>query len=280
MTQPSGTDASQRHAAMTGVAPAGRSVGRVALVTGAATGIGAATARRLAADGARVVLVGRDGAALEEVRRALEAAGGLADVAVVDVRDGTALEDVVGRTIAAHGRIDSIVSNAGIGRHGRVDEQPADELQELLDTHVAALWHLARAAVPAMRRQGSGAIVAVTSVHAYATLPLVSAYAASKTAILGLVRGLALDHAAEGIRVNAVAPGSVDTPMLRASARRRSPDDPDAMLRAWGERHPIGRVIEADEVASAIAFLCSDDASAITGTCLPVDGGLLARLAL
>jgi len=265
---------------MAGASPAGRFAGRVALVTGAATGIGAATARRFAADGARVVLIGRDAGALEVVRSGVERAGGLADAVVADVRDGTGLEDVVVRTIAAHDRIDAIVSNAGIGRHGRVDEQPADELQELLDTHVAALWHLARAAVPAMRRQGSGVIIAVTSVHAYATLPLVSAYAASKTAILGLVRGLALDHAAEGIRVNAVAPGSVDTPMLRASARRRSPDDPDAMLRAWGERHPIGRVIEADEVASAIAFLCSDDASAITGTCLPVDGGLLARLAL
>jgi len=159
-------------------------------------------------------------------------------------------------------------------------DQSTEELAELLGIHVLALWHLARAAVPLMRRQGSGAIVAVTSVHAYATLPLLSAYAASKTGVLGLVRGLALDHAAEGIRVNAVAPGSVDTARLRASALRRDAADPESVIRAWGERHPIGRIIAPAAVAAAIAFLCSDDASAITGVCLPVDSGLLARLAL
>jgi len=253
---------------------------QVALVTGAASGIGAATARRLAAEGAMVVALGRDPAALDAVVTDILGAGGRAEAAVVDVRQGADVEAAVEGALDRHGRLDVIVSNAGIGRRGAVDEQPPEELRELMDTHVAALWHLCRAVVGPMRSQGRGAIVAVTSVHAYATLPLLGAYAASKTAVLGLVRGLALDHAAAGIRVNAVAPGSVDTPMLQRSAALRDPVDPDAVMRAWGERHPIGRIIEPDEVAAAIAFLCSPDASAITGVCLPVDGGLLARLAL
>lgn len=254
--------------------------GRVAIVTGAGRGIGAATAVRLAREGATVTLMGRRDRGLDEVAADIRSAGGVADPMSVDVRDGGAITAAVASVLDRHARIDVIVSNAGIGRRGAVETQPPEELGELMATHVEALWSLCRSAVPAMRAQRAGAIVAVTSVHAFATMPLLGAYAASKTAILGAVRGLALDLAADGIRVNAVAPGSVDTPMLQESAARRDPSDPGAVIRAWGERHPIGRVIRADEVAAAIAFLCSDDASAITGSCLPVDGGLLARLAL
>jgi NAD(P)-dependent dehydrogenase (short-subunit alcohol dehydrogenase family) len=254
--------------------------GQVAIVTGAGSGIGAATASRLAREGAAVALVGRERGPLDEVAAAITSAGGVGDVLPLDVRDEAAVAAAVDRVLDRHARIDVVVSNAGIGRRGAVETQPANELRDLLSTHVEALWALCRGVVPAMRVQGHGSVVAVTSVHAFATLPLLGAYAASKTAILGAVRGLALDLAGDGIRVNAVAPGSVDTPMLRSSAERRDAADPASVIRDWGERHPIGRVIRADEVAAAIAFLCSDEASAITGACLPVDGGLLARLAL
>lgn len=258
----------------------GRFRDRVVLVTGAATGIGAAAAVEFAGEGASVGLVGRDLAALDAVAIRIRESGGAATTIVADVRHGEETESAVETLASSYGRLDVVVSNAGIGRLGLVTEISETDVADLLDTHVLALWHLARACVPAMRRHAGGAIVAITSVHAFATLPLLSAYAASKAAILGLVRGLALDHAAEGIRVNAIAPGSVDTPMLQKSAARRDPDDPGRIIRGWGERHPIGRIIDPVEVARAILFLASDDASAITGACLPVDGGLLARLAL
>jgi NAD(P)-dependent dehydrogenase (short-subunit alcohol dehydrogenase family) len=253
---------------------------RVAVISGASRGIGAATARRLARDGATVVVTGRDQRAFDEIVGSIRSRGGQALGLSLDVRDAAAIDSVVDTIRERYGRLDVVVSNAGIGARSAVDDRTTDPLPELLAVHVEALWAWCRAAVPLMRTQGGGAIVAVTSVHAFATLPMLGAYAASKTAILGLVRGLAVDHAAEGIRINAVAPGSVDTPMLWASARRRDPDHPERVIEGWAASHPIGRVVSADEVAATIAFLCSSDASAVTGVCIPVDGGLLARLAL
>ena len=258
----------------------GRFVGMTALVSGGASGIGSATARRLAAEGAAVVVMDLDGEAASVVAAGIAAAGGESQVFVGDARDPVQCRAAVAAASRPDGRLDVIVGSAGIARHGDVADVPTKSIHELFDTHVLGLWHLVAAALPTMRRHKAGAIVAVTSVHAFATLPLVSAYAGSKAAVLGLVRGLALDLAPDGIRVNAVAPGSVDTPMLAAAARRRRPDHPESAIDDWAARHPIGRILKPDEVASAISFLASSDASGITGVCLPVDGGLLARLAL
>ncbi|HUP15919.1 MAG TPA: SDR family oxidoreductase [Acidimicrobiia bacterium] len=152
--------------------------------------------------------------------------------------------------------------------------------REELRTNLAGIHNLAAEAIPRIRDRAGGALVAVSSVHAMATSNGMAAYAATKGAIVAMCRGLALDHAREAIRVNALVPGSVDTPMLRASATRRHPDDPEAALALWAERQPLGRIAQPMEVAQAIAFLASGLASAITGTVLVVDAGLSARLAL
>lgn len=260
--------------------PGARFDGRVALVTGAGTGIGAATAIRLAAEGATVGVldVGEAGAAA--TASMIDEIGGTALPLACDVRDADAIAHSV-EALAQHaGGVDVLVSNAGIARHGRLEDMSDAEWDDVFDVNLRAQHRLVRAVVPLMRRRGRGAIVLVSSVHAFATAPLVAAYAASKAGVVAMARALALDYAGEGIRVNAVAPGSVETPMLRASATRRAPDDPDAAIAGWASRHPIGRVLQPGEVAAAIAFLASDDASGITGTCQPVDGGLLARLSL
>jgi NAD(P)-dependent dehydrogenase (short-subunit alcohol dehydrogenase family) len=167
-----------------------------------------------------------------------------------------------------------------VARHGQLSEQSPDDVALVVDTNLHGFLTALAHGIPLLRKASGAAVVAVSSVHAQATAPLVAAYAASKAAIVGAARAAALDHAPEGIRINAVLPGSVDTPMLRASASRRAPSDPDGAVREWGLRHPIGRVLTADEVASAVLFLAGPGATGITGVALPVDGGLLARLAL
>jgi NAD(P)-dependent dehydrogenase (short-subunit alcohol dehydrogenase family) len=196
------------------------------------------------------------------------------------VRDDAGVEAAVSGLRESAGRIDALVSNAGVARHGRLEELPDEDWQLVMDVNLRAQKRLVAVTVPFMRAQGGGAIVLTASVHAHATSPLVAAYAASKGGVVAMARALAIDYGPDGIRVNAVAPGSVDTPMLRASAKRRKPDDPEGVIAAWGARHPLGRVLQPEEVAAAVAFLASDDASGITGICQPVDGGLLARLSL
>jgi NAD(P)-dependent dehydrogenase (short-subunit alcohol dehydrogenase family) len=254
--------------------------GQVALVSGAAGGIGAATARLLAARGARVGVLDTDAGAVVGVAEAIAADGGDAVALAADVRDGAAVRAAVARLAGDDGPVDVLVSNAGVARHGRLEEFADEDWDLVLDVNLRGQHRLVSAVVPRMRRAGGGAIVITSSVHAFASSPLVAAYAASKAGIVALARVLALDYAGDGIRVNVVAPGSVDTPMLRAAAQRRAPEDPDAAIAEWASRHPIGRVLRAEEVAEAIAFLASAAASGITGTCQPVDGGLLARLSL
>jgi NAD(P)-dependent dehydrogenase (short-subunit alcohol dehydrogenase family) len=151
---------------------------------------------------------------------------------------------------------------------------------EVFAVNVRSMFLLAKHVLPLMRRNGGGAIVNVSSGQAVASQRNVVAYTASKGAISAMTRAMAVDHAAEGIRVNTIVPGSVDTPMLRASARAIAPDDPDRVISEWGSEHPIGRVGQPAEIADACVFLASPLASYVTGAELRVDGGLLAGVAL
>jgi NAD(P)-dependent dehydrogenase (short-subunit alcohol dehydrogenase family) len=166
-----------------------------------------------------------------------------------------------------------------VQRYGTVETTEPATWDEVFAVNVRGAYLAARAAVPALRARGGGAIVLVSSVQATASQTGVAAYTASKGALSALARAMALDHVREGIRVNSVAPGSVDTPMLRWAADRfRGEQTSDEVVASWGRMHPLGRVATPEEVAAAIAYLASGDASAVTGAELRVDGGLLAGL--
>jgi NAD(P)-dependent dehydrogenase (short-subunit alcohol dehydrogenase family) len=250
--------------------------GKVALVTGAAMGLGAAIARAFAAEGAAVGLLDPDRDALAATVSDVESGGGRAVAVVGDVSQSESAERAVATVVERFGGLDVLASNAGLVRYGELPGFSEADWDLVLDVNLKGMFQMARFAIPQMRLRGKGAIVNTASVQAYWSHQGAVAYSASKGGIVAFTRALALDHAHEGIRVNAVAPGSVRTPMLLDAAQRSNPDDPDAALAVFAQSHPIGRLIEPEDVASAVLFLASDRASAITGVTLPVDGGLMA----
>jgi NAD(P)-dependent dehydrogenase (short-subunit alcohol dehydrogenase family) len=263
------------------VSVVGEFEGKVAVVTGGSLGIGRAAARRLAAGGAAVVICGHDAAQVEQTVEELRAEGLEADGRKADVRSAAEVDELVTLATGRYGGVDVLVCSAGIQRYGTVDETPEEVWDEVLGVNLRGIYLAARRCIPEFRRRGGGAIVNVASVQSFAAQKGAAAYVASKGGVLALTKAMALDHAAAGIRVNAVCPGSVDTPMLRWAASLFGGDrSEDAVIAEWGRMHPLGRVATPDEVAEAIAFLASDRAAFVTGTELKVDGGLLAQIAV
>jgi len=243
---------------------------RVVLITGGSRGIGLATARAFHDDGASVVLTSRH----EGRGRSAEAALAGAVFLPTDVRDAAACDRAVAAARDRFGRLDVLVNNAGVIYRDRpVDALSEAEWDETFDVNVKGAFLMSRAALPALRAS-RGSIVNIASYVALVGFAGAAAYAASKAALVNLTRSMALDHATEGIRVNAVCPGSVDTDMIHAAWAARP--DPEAARLAWAAKHPLGRIATADEVAAAVLFLASDDARFITGVALPVDGGITA----
>ena len=236
--------------------------GLVALVTGGASGIGLATAELLAERGARV-------AALD-----LSPDGVPASLLGVpcDVADPATVDAAVARVAAELGRIDIVVNNAGIGAQGTVEDNSDDEWLRVLDVNVVGIARVTRAALPHLRRSPSAAVVNTCSVAGWAGLPRRAVYSASKGAVLALTLAMAADHVREGIRVNCVAPGTADTPWVGRLLDTAS--DPVAERAALEARQPLGRLVSAQEVAAAIAYLASPLAGSTTGTVLGVDGGM------
>ncbi|MEU4508453.1 SDR family oxidoreductase [Nonomuraea wenchangensis] len=244
--------------------------GKVALVTGGSTGIGRAVVDRLAAGGASVVFCGVDQGAEHDGERVVGR--------VADVRRASQMRDLVELAVSRFGGLDVVVTCAGVQRYGTVEDTPEEVWDEVLDINLKGVYLTCKAAVPRLRERGGGSIVLMSSVQAFSSQAQVAAYTASKAAINGLTRAMALDHAADGIRVNVVCPGSVDTPMLRWAADLwRGELSQEEQVRQWGRAHPLGRVGRAEEVAELVAFLAGPRSSFITGAEHRVDGGLLAQ---
>jgi 3-oxoacyl-[acyl-carrier protein] reductase len=239
--------------------------GRVALVTGASRGIGRAIAERLAADGAVVVAAARGAHAAETVA-AIAARGGQAEVAAMDVTDDAAVAGVVAGVIERHGRIDVLVNNAGITRDQLMLRMKRDDWDAVLATNLTAAYACVQAVLKPMVKQRGGRIVNITSVVGQSGNAGQVNYAASKAGLIGFTKALALEVASRGITVNAVAPGLIETDMTRALAADTH--------EAWAARIPLKRLGSAADVAAAVAFLASDEASYITGQVLAVNGGM------
>jgi NAD(P)-dependent dehydrogenase (short-subunit alcohol dehydrogenase family) len=243
----------------------------VALVTGGATGIGFATALALGRDGARVVLAGLPGSPLPEAVDALVADGIDAIAVEADVGRAADAERAVAAAVEAYGRLDALVNCAGTSAVAPLATMDEADWDRVFDTNVRGVFLMSRAAIPALAASGDGAIVNVASQLALAAVPGFSAYCASKAAVLHLTRCMALELLPSGVRVNAVCPGGVDTPLLQ----RAFPDGrgPQGTLDDLVAAHPIGRLGRPEEVAAAIRFLVSAEASFVVGAGLVVDGG-------
>lgn len=242
---------------------AGELAGRRALVTGGASGIGRAIADTLAGRGARVAVLDRDLTPMSEGPHLAVAA---------DLRDDAEVRRAVTDAVAALGGLDILVNNAGIGAAGDIAANDDEEWHAVLDVNVVGLARVTRACLGALRASDAAAIVNVCSIAATAGLPQRALYSASKGAILSLTLAMAADHLREGIRVNAVNPGTTDTPWVQRLLG--AAPDPTAERSALAARQPHGRLVEPDEVAHAVAYLASPLAGSTTGTWIAVDGGM------
>ncbi len=255
-----------------------RFVDKVVIVTGGAAGIGNGAAQAFAREGASVVLadIDADGAGL--AANNITATGGTAIAVPTDVRSSAAVENLVSTAVETFGGVDVLFNSAGINLYGTVDTFTEADWDRQIDVNLKGTFLTAKYVIPALRKRGGGAIVNTASVQAFASQRTVAAYAASKGGIVSFTTTIALDHAAENIRCNCIAPGSIRTPLLEMAARKFGGDDIEATIAEWGRAHPIGRVGTIEEVANLVLFLASDEASFCTGGCYRVDGGLLSPL--
>jgi NAD(P)-dependent dehydrogenase (short-subunit alcohol dehydrogenase family) len=250
--------------------PAYDFTGQAALVTGAASGMGAATAKAFAEAGAGVVLVDHHEHKLNAVAGELTAAGARTIAIVGDVSDEALAKSAVERAVAEFGRLDMAYNNAGIlGPMCPMVEETGEGYDEVQAVNLRGIWTFMKHELLQMKKQGSGAIVNCSSLGGLVGLPGRAGYHASKHGVIGLTKCAALDVAAEGIRVNAICPGVIDTPM-------GDEIDPDA-LKEFLKQQPMGRMGEAEEMAQAVLWLCSPGASFVVGVALPVDGGFVAH---
>jgi len=254
-----------------------RFAGRVAVVTGAASGIGKATAARLAREGARVAAVDRHLVGAEETAAAIRAAGGTARAYACDVADSAQVAAAAQAIEHDLSSVDVLANVAGIGDAVGSDITELDDARWnlVLAVNLSGTFYWCRALLPGMAARGCGAVVNVSSLAGRSkSANAGAAYTASKAGLLGLTRHLAFDYGPRGVRVNAICPGGVDTPLLRAGRAGETPEERSVRLTAYGHFMPIKRISTPDEQAAAIAFLASDEASYINGVSLDVNGGL------
>ena len=249
--------------------------GRAVLITGATSGIGRASAEAFAACGAKVLCSGRDEERGEALIDVIRAAGGTAEFIAGDVTDSIFCDALVSETAERFGRLDALFNNAGIALIGEIDEFSDADWKRIVDVNLNAVFYVARAAVRQMKRNGGGAIVNMSSISGLHGFPGSPAYAATKGAVVLLTKVMALDHAKNNIRVNAICPGDIDTGMTDEFYASEGKEP--AELRAWlFENTPLGRIGTVEELAQCVLFLASDGAAFMTGAMMSVDGGLCA----
>lgn len=249
--------------------------GKVVFVTGGALGIGRAACEIFAERGATVAIVDWDEAAGNELASQLEQAGYPAMFHKVNVANFDDVQTAADATVAAFGRIDSLVVSAGIQRYGTAVSTDEAQWDEVMGVNLKGAWNAAKACIPHILKQG-GSIVNVSSVQALASQQNVLAYTASKHGLIGLTRSMAMDFAKDGIRANAVCPGTVDTPMLKWAASLDP--NPQSVYDACNAMHPLGRIAQPREIGEVVAFLAHESSSFVTGAVWTVDGGLLTQI--
>jgi NAD(P)-dependent dehydrogenase (short-subunit alcohol dehydrogenase family) len=249
--------------------------GKIALITGAASGIGRATAQLFAREGARVMIADLNDTEGQAVEKQILSAGGQAIFAHADVARGSDCERLVARSLGEFGGIHVLVNCAGIIRRATVLEISEQDWDQVMAVNVKSIFLLARLVVPIMVRSGGGVIINIASGWGLAGGPRAAAYCASKGAVVLLTKAMAVDHGGQNIRVNCICPGDTDTAMLRREAHQLGEDE--ALFLREAARRPLGRVGKPEEVAQAALYLATDASSFVTGTVLVVDGGGLAQ---
>ena len=247
--------------------------GKVAIVTGAGTGIGRACALAMAREGARLALVGRRHEKLQELARDIGDSSQTITIAA-DVSKKADIENLVACTVAKFGSINVLLNNAGVLHIGNVEQITEEQWDETFNVNIRGLWMLSRAVLPQMRKAGGGAIINVASVLGINGARNRASYAPSKGAVVLLTKCMAIDHGHENIRVNAICPSFVETD-LTAAVLRDVPD-PQAVRRERITLHPLGRLGQPEDIAGLAVYLASDESSWVTGSMFPVDGGYLA----
>ena len=250
--------------------------GRVAAITGAGSGIGRGIAAALAASGMRVVANDIDPDGLDETLQLVRAAGSDGVACIGDVRRREDVGRIVDEAVSVLGGLDVMVANAAVGIYADLDEMSEEDLDCVLDVNLKGALLTAQLAIPALRERGGGSIVFVASVQAYATLRGCVAYGAAKAGLVAATRSLAVELGADGIRVNAVAPGTIDTPMLARDLQGMNTDDAEGFLDRVRGANALGRIGTVEEIGDVVAFLVSDAARYVTGATIVADGGFLA----